>query len=279
MLLHKLKYFIEVTRQKSFTRAAESLYVSQPALSKQMKQLEEELGFLVFNRSVRGVELTEKGRALYTDLLPLFTKIDQTIHQYLHHDKIRFGSTPFLSSYFLHNYYDKLQYTNFHVTVIKDDSKDLLPLLQAREIDAAIIQGVPSSPQLYSTLLFQDDFLAAVPVSSPLAAYEEITLEQCMSETQIIPPAGPLAKQIQEYRRNRNFKGNILETHYHAMAGFVSLGIGVAYLPEIMVKQIEFKGVVFLPIKDKPLTRNMYLYAVTPSMLEFLLGKFHNNDS
>lgn len=274
MVLQKLKYFIEVAEQRSLTKAAKALYISQPALSKQMKLLEQELGFPLFNRSVRGVEFTQKGLGLYQELAPLFSQIDRTIHQYMHQDKIRFGSTPFLSTYLLHELYDKLQHPNFHVTAIKDDSQDLLPLLESQEIDAAIIQDVPSYRNLYSKFLFRDDFKAAIPVSSPLASKMEVTLDECLSETQIIPPEGPLSSQVRKILQDKEFVGEIMEAHYHAMVGLVSLGIGIAYIPNIMVEQIEYKGVVFLPIKDTPFKREMYLYAVSPSILDFLAGKF-----
>ncbi|MGP4077395.1 LysR family transcriptional regulator [Halobacillus sp. K22] len=273
MLFHKIKYFLEIAELKSFTKAAETFNISQPALSKQMKLLEEELGFPLFNRSVRGVDLTDKGQSLYQDLKPLFGQIERTIHNYRDHDQIRFGSTPMISSYFIHRHYDKLVQTNFHVTTIKDDSRDLLPLLEADEIDAAIIQDEPSSSNLYSKFLFRDNFLAAVPLTSNLASLEEVTMEQCMEKTQIIPPEGSLTSQLKRIMEQKQFKGEVIETHYHAMAGLVSLGLGIAYLPEIMVQQIEYKGVVFLPIKGQPLARDMYLYAVTLPILEFLSDK------
>ena len=276
MLLHKIKYFLEIAEWRSFTKAAEIFYISQPALSKQMKLLEEELGFSLFNRSVRGVDLTDKGHALYKDLKPLFAQIERTIHHYRDHDQIRFGSTPMISSYFIHRHYDKLIETNFNVTTIKDDSRDLLPLLEADEIDAAIIQDEPSYGNLYSKFLFRDNFLAAVPLTSKLASLEEVTIGQCMEETQIIPPEGSLTNQLKAIMEEKKFRGETIETQYHAMAGLVSLGLGIAYLPAIMVEQIEYKGVVFLPIKGQPLARDMYLYAVTLPILEFLKGKLTN---
>jgi DNA-binding transcriptional LysR family regulator len=273
-MLQKLKYFIEVARQRSFTKAAKALYISQPALSKQMRLLEEELGFSIFNRSVKGVELTERGKGLYEDLDPLFTQIQHTIDHYVDYDQIRFGSTPFLSSYYLHKYYDNLQRANFVVTAIKDDNQDLIPLLKKREIDAAIIQDLPSVENLYSKFLFKDEFVAAVSVTSPLASKEEVRIEECLTETQIIPSQGSLSEQIHAIMHAQNFEGDIVETHYHAMVGLVSLGVGVAYLPSIMVQQIEYKGVVFLPVRDTSLKRDMYLYAVTPQILDSVEGLF-----
>ena len=65
MELRVLKYFLEVARKGKMTSAAESLYVSQPALSKQIKDLEKELGRKLFRRGSRSVSLTEEGLLLY----------------------------------------------------------------------------------------------------------------------------------------------------------------------------------------------------------------------
>nr|WP_242517783.1 LysR family transcriptional regulator [Halobacillus sp. GSS1] len=273
--MQKLNAFIEVAKQQSFTKAAEALYISQPALSKQMRRLEDELGFSLFNRASYGVELTEKGKGMVEELTPLFGRIHQTVKQYQsHEDKIRFGSTPVLTSYYLPKYYEKLARGNLHVTKIKDDSEELLPLLEEGDIDAAIIQDTSSYKTLRSAYLFTDHFIAAIPVSSPLAEKQEVTLEECLEESQIIPTKGPLSEKVRAVMREHDFTGEVIESQYHAMAGLVALGMGIAYLPEMMVQQVEYRGVVFLPIQDNPFKREMYLYARSEENLDYLNGLF-----
>ncbi|WP_158290514.1 LysR family transcriptional regulator [Halobacillus salinus] len=275
MLFHKLRYFIEIAKLKSYTKAAESFYISQPALSKQMKQLEEELGFRLFSRSSKGLQLTEKGQSLFYELEPLFQQVETTVNQYKKHDEVRFGSTPLLSSYFIHEHYAKLQRINFYVTVIQDDSQDLIPFLKDNRIDAAIVQDIAQVEGLYSKYLFKDEFLAAVPAASPLASQSHVSLEDCLEYTQIIPSQrSTLAEQLRLIMNDRQFTGEVIETHYQAMTGLVSLGMGIAYLPSIMANQIEYRGVTFVPISDQQLFREMYLYATSEAMLDFLYEKF-----
>ncbi|MFC0523395.1 LysR family transcriptional regulator [Pontibacillus salicampi] len=276
MQLQKVKYFIEVAKQGSFTKAAKTFYISQPALSKQIKLLEDELGFSLFVRTSRGLTLTEKGTALYQDMEPLFQRMEQLLYQHKHQDVLRFGSTPLLSSYFLHQYYHKFESMQFHVTAIEDDSRDLIPLLQRKDIDAAIVQDIESVPDLYSKKLFQDEFVAAVPTNLPIAQQTVLTMEDCLTFTQIIPPASgsPLHQRLREIYKAYHFQGDIVETHYQAMVGLVSLGIGVAYIPRVMAAQIDYKGVVFIPIEGSPLTRTMYLYATSAAKLAYLFNTF-----
>ncbi|MBF0707860.1 LysR family transcriptional regulator [Alkalihalobacillus hwajinpoensis] len=273
-MLPKLTYFIKIADERSFTRAAKALFVSQPALSKQMKNLEEELGFTLFNRSVKGVELTTKGQAFYEDIKPLFTQINQTVDRYKKFDQIRFGSTPILSTYFLPGYYEQLQYSNVHVTAIREDSLDLVPQLTSHEIDAAIVQNTPVIEGMYSTFLFSEPFVAAVPASLSLAKKKEVTLVECFRYTQIIPPTGYLSERVRGILNDHLFEGDVLETHYLGMGGLVALGIGIAYLPKMMADSIEQKGVVFLPIKGEPLGREMYLHTNSHALLSLLSASF-----
>src|SRR2546423_9775763 len=67
MELRHLRYFVRVAEEENVSRAALKLHVSQPALSRQIRDLEEELGFLLLERSARSVRLTEAGRAFLTD--------------------------------------------------------------------------------------------------------------------------------------------------------------------------------------------------------------------
>ncbi|PFG12387.1 LysR family transcriptional regulator [Bacillus sp. es.036] len=273
-MLHQLTVFLKIAEERSFTRAAKALFVSQPALSKQMKKLEEELGFPLFNRSVKGVELTPKGKAFYEDIRPLFSQINQTVDRYKTFDQIRFGSTPILSTYFLPGFYKQLQYSNVYVTAIHEDSLDLVPLLKAHEIDAAVVQNTPVIEGMYSTFLFSEPFVAAVPVSLSLAVKKEVTLEECFNYTQIIPPTGYLSEQVRRILNDHFIEADVLETHYLGMGGLVSLGIGIAYLPKMMADAIEQKGVTFLPIKGEPLQREMYLHTSSPDLLKLLSQSF-----
>ena len=64
-MLNNYQYFLVLAEEKSISRAAEYLFVSQPALSQQIRNLEKELGYRVFHRTSKGLELTEKGNVFY----------------------------------------------------------------------------------------------------------------------------------------------------------------------------------------------------------------------
>ncbi len=78
MDLKSLRYFVEIARQKSFTAAAEKLFVTQPTLSRQIADLEEELGQKLFDRSTRRIELTEKGIFLFRQAQSILSLVERT---------------------------------------------------------------------------------------------------------------------------------------------------------------------------------------------------------
>lgn len=122
-------------------KAAQSLLISQPALSRQMKKLEEELGFPLFLTSRTGIELTAKSKALHEELSPLFSQITNIIEHYQTEGRIRFGSTPYISTYYMNDFMPSLNTIDILVTEVRQNSRELLPLLENRTIDAAIVEG------------------------------------------------------------------------------------------------------------------------------------------
>ncbi|KAB8135750.1 LysR family transcriptional regulator [Gracilibacillus oryzae] len=197
MNLQKLEYFLLVAKEKSISSAANKLFVSQPAVSKQMKKLEETLGFPLFVRMSKGISLTDKGQQLYNDIEPIIYQLKYQLKKHMNDQVVRMGSDPLLASYYFADYIKDQNLFQIKLTQLKDDTIDLLPLLKSREIDAAIIQDHPHQKGLYSTFLFSDNFYAAVPVNHQLAELDHVSITDCFQYTQLLPPnTTPLYQKI-----------------------------------------------------------------------------------
>jgi DNA-binding transcriptional LysR family regulator len=79
MELRHLRYFVAVAGEESVTRAAARLHVSQPGLSRQIHDLEEELGFAILARSRKGVRLTEAGRVFWIDAQAILARVEEAV--------------------------------------------------------------------------------------------------------------------------------------------------------------------------------------------------------
>ena len=277
MNLQRLEYFMAVAREKSLSKAAHSLFVSQPALSKQIKKLEDTLGFPLFIRSASGMTLTNKGQDLHRELDPILGHLSRLMDKYTLDNVIRMGSDPLLASYFFPDYIEGMDPFQIKLTMIRDDTIDLLPLLENGVIDAAIIQDHPHQNGCYSSHLFSDEFYAAVPVTHPLATRETLEIQECFPYTQLLPAAStPLSIKIKALMAQHGLTSStIKELPYHALIGYVAQNQGVSYLPSIMVKKVDYKGVVFIPFQGTPLKREMYLFTLDQRTLDVLKEGFH----
>ncbi|WP_018924612.1 LysR family transcriptional regulator [Salsuginibacillus kocurii] len=274
MKLHLLESLLTIVQYKSISKAAEALYISQPALSKQLRQLEEQLGFPLFVRTSAGVQLTAKGEAFYQDAAPLIKQLEHTWENHQQQIGIRIGSDPILASYYFPDCMDYAPHLNMQITDIKDDSVDLLPLLKNQDIDAAVIQDYPEETSLHSSFLFEDVFYAAVSINHTLADKQEVFIQDCLAYKQLLPPKGtPLYQRITQLLSTYDFSPPVREMPYHSLVGSVARNNGITYLPEIMVHKMAYRGVIFLPITNSPLIRSMYLYTTSKPLLDQLLAQ------
>lgn len=107
MDIRQLQYFMEVARLQSFTKAAESLYITQPSISKTIRNIEEELGVTLFDRSGKKVVLTDAGRIIYEQAQPIVKSFQSLSSELgdlknLKKGHIRLGLPPMVgSSFFL----------------------------------------------------------------------------------------------------------------------------------------------------------------------------------
>ncbi|QQK76207.1 LysR family transcriptional regulator [Salicibibacter cibarius] len=273
MNLQMLYYFIQVAKEQSITKAATKLFISQPALSKQIKKLEGVLGFLVLRRSSKGIELTERGEALFQDLEPLFSDVHRAIEKHMDHETIHLGCAPTESSYYLPAHYRRLHSANVIIPDVLDNDKDLIPLLFDTKLDAAIIQDVPSYKGLFSHFLFEDQFEIAVPIDHQLAKQSKVSIDECLAETLILPLSStPLHQRVMTLIEQRKVTPKkVMETSWHNVVAFTAGGYGISFIPGIMANYIELRGVRFLPIVDYTPTRNLYLFSVNRSILDVLV--------
>ena len=175
MLLHEMVYVYEVYRHRSFTRAAQALYISQPSLSQMIRKAEARIGAPIFDRSTSPIGLTETGRA-YIRAAEQVLQIEADLRQYLDDAErcvtgvLTLGGTTLFTSYVLPPILSAFsdQYPGVELRLHEAHTAQLKEELQEGRLDFAIDNST-FDPSVYDSQLFQrEQIILAVPRSLPV---------------------------------------------------------------------------------------------------------------
>lgn len=197
MTIKQIHYFIAVAETKSFTNAARNYFIAQTAMSQQISALEKELGFLLFHRSNRSVELTQAGQTLYEQVRPLVLDLERAVEHAssvagVQSSIFRIGLFDQAINRFLVPALKEFVRAEPDVqpTLISDNHMMLLEALQGRTIDTMLLgkRYYQHRAAIVSTELFSYqvlDYILAVPASHPLAGQARIQWEDLQGLTLI----------------------------------------------------------------------------------------------
>ncbi|HEJ9150374.1 TPA: LysR family transcriptional regulator [Serratia marcescens] len=245
MELRHLRYFIAVAEERNFSRAAERLHISQPPLSRQIQQLEADLGVTLFERDSRPLRLTEAGRFLYGHALQLLAQSHKlkTMTQRVGQLE-RALSLGFVAS----TLYDILpqlirRFRASHPEV-NLSLHELLSLEQGRalkegRIDVGFGRIHHEDPHIHRIILREEPLMAALAADHPLAYSPGLTLRALQAETLIVYPQAPrpsFADQVLAAFRDRALAPRkIMEVRELQVAlGLVAAGVGIALVPHCL---------------------------------------------
>lgn len=185
MHLRYVRYFLAVAECLSFTRAAETLHISQPALSQHIKSLEEDLGTLLFDRTGRQIRLTDTGEVYLQYTRQAFQALNEgkrAIHDIadLSRGSIRLAVTPTFITYFIGPLTQRLYdlYPNIYLNVQSATQDKIEHMLLNDEIDIGIGFDESCSPNIIVDPILKERLALVVAHSHPLATHQTITIEE-----------------------------------------------------------------------------------------------------
>ncbi len=184
MELRHLRYFVAVAAHGSFNRAAESLHVTQPPLSRQVKDLEEELGVPLLVRGSNSVKLTEVGEAFYEDAREVLARADDAVRRVRGEagkEILRVGYTPSMTTGIMSIALGKFQATSPSVRIELADlsSREINELAGAGRLDLVVIPGVVAPqgiPGFQLTEISRMHPVLVLPARHPLAKLKRIPI-------------------------------------------------------------------------------------------------------
>ncbi len=253
-----LKYFIEVARQKSFTRAAESLHVSQSAISKMIKDLEEELGFFLFNRSSKQIQLTDTGETFLLhaqEVVTLFNNLSVEVESAAKLDKGKVviglppitGSTRFAQ--LLGEF--KKKYQQIDIALFEYGSKTIELGIQDGSIDIGIICNIPDSNAYHSFALSNDPLWVIASPEHRISCLNEVGLAELSNEQFVMYRQDfSLHHAIVNNCIAVGFQPNIIfeTSQRELMTQLVATNLGVAILPSKTCAELDPKTIRAIPL-------------------------------
>ena len=258
-----MRYFQAVAEELHFGRAASRLYIAQPALSRQIQQLEELVGTPLLRRTQRKVELLPAGQVFLERSNLILADIERAVVDarrtgagecgrlsvgFIHSST--YGLLPSIIERFRHLYPDiDLE---LHEMAIADQHLALTRGI----IDIGLLRPQPAPPELEVQPVLEDPFLVAVPLTHPLAKRRSVRLEELQGEPMVMFPhrGSPLFhSRIMAMCEAAGFTPRVVQqaTQIHTVAGLVGAGIGLAIIPGT-ARNLQPRGVRFLEIADRP---------------------------
>lgn len=265
MELRHLRYFVAVAEDLSVTRAAARLNIAQPALSHQIKSLEEEVGTPLLERLPRGVALTgpgelfaEDARAILGAVRSATVKARRAAAGELGLIHIGFtGSAsfhPFVTGA-IRDY--RAAYPDVQVELVEEPTASLLAGLKVGRVDIAFVRPFPGEADgFWSQHLFDEPMVAAVPVGHPLAGADAIRLSDLAGEAFIFYPrrnGRALYDAVVSACEAAGFTPKIAQDapQLTSVVNLVATGIAVAIVPASM-SRVAIEDVRYLRIADRP---------------------------
>lgn len=187
MLSFKHTVFLQVALAGSFTKASQVLFISQPAISKHIRQLEEEYGTALFERKGNGISLTEAGKVLLAGILEakaIGEKVLLDLNASRDEGKARgtlnLGASTTVALYIVPPVLSAFhrKYPQVRLSLLNRNSDFILKALLDHEIDLGIIEGETKSSKVHSELFLKDEVVPVCSARSPLTRKPSITLKE-----------------------------------------------------------------------------------------------------
>ena len=264
MELRHLRYFVAVAEELHFGRAARRLHIAQPPLSRQIRDLERDVGTPLFERRPRGVELTPAGRAFLPEArltLAQAERAQRTAQRAAMGETGRLrvgfveaaadtGILPDVLSFF------RMHLPSIGLSLFEMDSLQQAEAFRDGRIDLGLLSSIPpdAGRWLQAEVVHREPLVLAMPPAHPLAGRKRFALRDLAGESFVLIPryVGPaLHDDIIARCREADFSPRVAQeaAGWHTIVSLVSAGVGVAFVP-MSFAQAERSGVAYRPVRD-----------------------------
>lgn len=284
MTIVQLEYLIEVAKHGSFSTAAEHCFVSQPALSTQISNLENELGATLLDRSSKPIVPTETGAAVIEQAraaLAAFRGTREVVGEMKGElsGKVRLGVIPTITPYLMPHFIPVFTRRCPGVTLAVDSIRtaELIDALSRDEIDIGILSGGQSEVKISEQELFDDKLYAYVSPEDPLFAKSSVLVEDIDVRRLMIMSAGNCLRNqvltLCQERKKINAPFDFVNCSLETLINMVDENTGVTIIPGMAIRYIPRERWAQIKPFAKVNARRSITMAVSPTCIrESLIG-------
>jgi DNA-binding transcriptional LysR family regulator len=265
MEFRHLRTIDAVARHRSFTKAAEELFLAQSAISQQISRLEAEIGIQIFRRSSRSVELTEEGKVILEHARRVLAEVDDMQGEMealtgVMRGTVRIGGIYPFGPYDLYgvlaDYHE--QYPGVSIHMVEDTQDAMLAMLRSDELDCAFASVDPDTigSEFAGTLLWEEEFVVIASPDHEFAARTDVTWEDVIEQDLIAYRENSALRRRFETtigRRGMEPHNAFVCTEMSAVRALAATGLGIAVLPR-SIAELPGPDVVLRPFRPDPVT-------------------------
>ena len=244
MTLRHMKIFISVCKEKSITIAAKKLYISQPAVSNAIKELESYYGTPLFDRISKKIYLTETGKTVYDYALhinSLFEELETSVRSSYTTSQLKIGSSITIGTHLMPDFIKKFsaRFPNIQAFVTIDSSDVIEQLVLENELDFALIEGMIHSENIISTDFIKDELIVICDINNPLLKSKSVSIDELSHQHFLMREKNSGTRELAEsiLSLHNIFLNPLWESSStEAIVHGVSKGIGISILPLQLVQ-------------------------------------------
>jgi len=270
MEMNQLEFFRKVVEEGSFSKAAERVYRTQPAVSIAIRRLEEEIGAPLFERSQKTPALTDVGQVIYDYAKQILSLRDQALDgvaemKLLKRGRVRIGANESTSHYLLPQIIlDYLKrYPQVKVEIFGDSSDHLPREVLDGKVDFALMAFEAVDSDLKSFPLLKDELVLIMHPDHPLAKRAAVTVEELGKESFVAHnvKTGSRQRVIEAFAQHRTPLNITLGlATIETIKRFVQLKIGLGFVPRMCVaEELERGSLAAVPVQDLTYERTLWV--------------------
>ncbi|MBG6040536.1 LysR family transcriptional regulator [Proteus mirabilis] len=269
MDIRVLRYFIEVVQLNGFSRAADALFITQPAISRSIKKLEDELGTVLLIREVDGVKLTDDGAILYEhakQILAQFNSMNKALN-----DKdepltgaLNVGLPPVIASTYFADIIMAFssRHPNVELKIFELGTKQMEDAMLEGTVETAAVMLPFNDKDFELTIFSEDHLMLLVAQSHPLAKDKKVNFKQLITERFIFFSEDFRINDLVRsacgiYNTEPQIVGR--SNHLDLIIAMVKAGVGITLLPNSMCNKYPIDNLVVIPIASPRLSYQLAL--------------------